>query len=82
MRFQNYNLQNCEKITKIEYFENEKNKLKNPYIKITNSSEILTIELDSFACHNIFYFYDNNDFYFDTSIEGLIKKIEKKINYL
>lgn len=78
MKFQNYNLQNCEKITKIEYFENEKNKLKNPYIKITNSSEILTIELDSFACHNIFYFYDNNDFYFDTSFQGLIKKIEKK----
>ena len=34
MRFQNYNLHNCEKFPKIEYFENEKNKLKIHILKL------------------------------------------------
>ena len=78
MKFQNFNSENIKNLFQTEYFENPSNKYKNPYLKINNNEEKLTIEIDSFACHNLFYFYDKNDFFFGTNFVELVKKVKKK----
>ena len=81
MKFQNFNSENIKNLFQTEYFENPSNKYKNPYLKINNNEEKLTIEIDSFACHNLLYFYDKNDFFFGTNFVELVKKVKKKKNY-
>ena len=78
MKFQNINSENIQSLSQTEYFENSQNKYKNPYLKINNSEEKLTIEIDNFACHNLFYFYDDNEFLFGTNFIELVKKVKKK----
>ena len=77
MEFQNLSSENIKEASKIEYFENLENKLKNPFIQITNNNEQLSIQLDKFACHNIFYFYDEKNFYFATSFNKLVNTVKK-----
>ena len=78
MRFQNFNSENIQNSSQTEYFENPLDKYKNPYLKINNDEERLTIEIDRFACHNLFYFYDNHDFFFGTNFIELVKEVKKK----
>ncbi len=77
MKFQNYNSENIETKNNVTYFENNKNKYKNPFINILNNETHISIELDKLASHNLFYFFRNKNFFFDTSFINLIKKVRK-----